>query len=417
MSLIYAETKIIPFGIIPFGIIPFGIIFTKNSATQGMSKDRKGPFMFGKTVSESSFTNREKEYKKLKTNLLSGINTILISPRRWGKSSLVEKLMNDFRQNETAIRVVQLDFFGIHSEGEFLTAFAGAVIKASSDKWEEWMSNATGFFKQLIPRLSVGIDPQNDFSMSFDWNELIKNKDEILNLPETISAKKGIRMVICLDEFQNISAYPGYKALEKHMRTCWQRHKLVSYCLLGSKRHMMSDIFNNPGKPFYRFGDIMFLGKIEEKSWLPFIISGFESTGKSIKPEAARRITELMACHSWYVQQLSHYTWNRTGKKAGMEEVEAALEEVLETNMPLYLMETEWLSATQLQFLIAIAHGETRLTSQSVMKKYQLGTPRNILKNKKLLLDHDIIDLLEGKYIFLDPAFEIWFRRIFVRRS
>lgn len=87
--------------------------------------------------------------------------------------------MKDFRQNETVIRVVQPDFFGIHSEEEFLTAFSGEVMKASSEKLEEWMSNAASFFKQLSPRLSVGIDPQNDFSMSFDWHELIKNKDEI----------------------------------------------------------------------------------------------------------------------------------------------------------------------------------------------------------------------------------------------
>ena len=372
--------------------------------------------MFGKTVSDSDFTNREKEYRKLRKNLLTGINTILISPRRWGKSSLVEKLMTDFRSTEPSVRVVQLDFFGIDSEEEFLAVFAREVVKASSGKWEEWMSSAGKFFKQLVPRLSIGLDPQRDFSMSFDWEDLSKNKDEILNLPETIARVKGVRVVVCLDEFQNISSFPGFRVLEKHMRACWQRHKLVSYCLLGSKRHMMNDIFNNPGKPFYRFGDLMFLGKIEAKSWIPFIISGFESTGKKIDPEAARRITELMACHSWYVQQLSHYTWNRTRKKAGIAEVESALEEVLQANLPLYQTETEWLSATQLQLLIAIANGENQLTGQATMKKYRLGTPRNILKNKQLLLEKDIIDRQEGRYLFLDPAFEIWFKRIFVRK-
>lgn len=381
-----------------------------------MEPEDKGPFMFGKTVSTISFTNREVEYKKLKNNLLSGINTILISPRRWGKSSLVEKLLNDLRGKESGIKVVQLDFFNIHSEEEFLAAFAREVIKASSSKWEEWMSTAGKFFKQLVPRLSVGLDPQTDFSMSFDWEELVKNKEEILNLPEQVATEKGIRLLVCLDEFQSISAFEGYDALEKSMRACWQRHKQVSYCLLGSKRHMMTDIFNNPGKPFYRFGDIMFLGKIQDKSWVPFIISGFESTGKSIEPDAARYITELMACHSWYVQQLSHYTWNRTKKKAGFDEVKAALEEVLQANLPLYQMEVELLSATQLQLLVAIAHGETQLTSQAVMQKYKIGTPRNILKNKQLLLDKDLIDTLEGKYIFLDPAFEIWFKQVFGKK-
>src|SRR4030095_5972948 len=113
--------------------------------------------------------------------------------------------------------------------------------------------------------LSLGIEPNTDFSLSFDWKELKKYSDEVLNLPEVISAKKGIRMVICLDEFQNLSSFPGFLHFEKKMRAAWQRHKKVTYCLYGSKRHMMTDIFNNPSKPFYRFGDIMLLPKIETR--------------------------------------------------------------------------------------------------------------------------------------------------------
>ncbi len=380
-----------------------------------MSKDKHDTFMFGKTVSAKSFTNREKEFKKLKNNLLTGVNTILISPRRWGKSSLVEKVVADIRENESKVRVVQLDFFSIHSEEEFLQALAREVIKASSSKWEEWMRLAGKFFKQLVPKLSVGLDPQTDFSLSFDWEELIKHKDEVLNLPQTLAGEKGIQLIVCLDEFQNLSAFPRFEQLEKSMRASWQRHNLVTYCLFGSKRRMMTDIFNNSSKPFYRFGDIMLLGKIEQESWVPFIEKGFKKTGKSIEHGAAIRIAELMDCHSWYVQQLAHYTWTRTAAVATKKEVAEALEEVIQANLPLYQREVEDFSATQFQLLKAISDGEKQLTGQAAMKKYAIGTPRNILKNKQILLERDIIDEVNGNYLFLDPAFEIWFKRVFKR--
>ena len=127
-----------------------------------------------------------------------------------------------------------------------------------------------------MPKLSVGIDPDTDFSISFEWQDLKNNGDEILNLPEIIAKKKKIRFIICLDEFQNLATFKDYSNFEKKLRASWQRHKLVTYCLFGSKRHMMSDIFNNPAKPFYRFGDIMLLRKIETKQWIKFICESFK---------------------------------------------------------------------------------------------------------------------------------------------
>ena len=229
---------------------------------------KDSPFIYGTIVSIQSFTNREAESAKLQSNLLNGINTTIISPRRWGKSSLVEKVIIDINKKDKKTKTVIIDLFSVSSEEEFLEQFAREVIKASSSKWQEWMSSGKEFFKKLIPKLSLGIDPTTDFSLSFDWHELNKNSDEVLNLPETIAKKRGIKFIICLDEFQNLSSFKDYLFFEKKLRACWQRHKSVTYCLYGSKRHMMTDIFNNPSKPFYRFGDIMLLQKIETKKYI-----------------------------------------------------------------------------------------------------------------------------------------------------
>lgn len=369
------------------------------------------PFKYGKTVSSTSFTNREQDSRKLFQNLTQGINTTLISPRRWGKSSLVEKVITQINKKSKKHKTIIIDLFAISGEEEFLEIFAKETIKAASTKWEDWINIGKTVFKQLIPKISLGIDPNTDFSLSFDWEELIKHKDEILNLPETIAIKKKIKFVICLDEFQNLSEYNNYELLEKRMRANWQRHKNVTYCLYGSKRHMMSDIFNNSAKPFYRFGDIILLQKISTDNWIKFITKGFKSTDKSISKREAKLIPTLMKNHSWYVQQLSHYIWQKTKTKVNEEIIIKALDELIYANSPLYQKEIETISSTQVNLLKAVANGETKLTSANVMRKYRLGTPRNVSKNKTILINNDVIHKTESAYEFLDPAFELWFMK------
>lgn len=375
------------------------------------------PFRYGKTVSDLTFTNREDELEKLKSTLLQGINITLISPRRWGKSSLVEKVIADVKRKEKQVKTVMIDMFSCSREEEFLEMFAREVIKSSSTKWEDWMKLATDVFKQLIPKLTVGVDPGTDFNISFDWEELKKHRDEILNLPEVIAERKKIRFIICLDEFQNVATFDDFEIFEKQLRAVWQRQKHVAYCLYGSKRHMMLDIFNTTSKPFYRFGDIMMLPKIKGEKWTKFILKSFKSTGKEISKELAERIPAKMKNHSWYVQQLSHYIWQKTDKKTTEQNFEMALNELISANMPLYQREIEGMSSTQINLLKAIVMGESKLTSGKVMKEYKLGTPRNVSKNRDMLLRNDYIDRTEAGFEFLDPAFELWFKKQFFNIS
>ncbi|MBW6481781.1 MAG: ATP-binding protein [Vicingaceae bacterium] len=374
---------------------------------------KNSPFIYGTTVSTFSFTNREKETDKLKSNLLNGINTTIISPRRWGKSSLVEKVIFDINKKDKKSKTIIIDLFSLSCEEAFLENFAKEVIKASSSKWQEWIINGQEFLKKLTPKLSLGIDPTHDFSLSFDWNELSKNGEEILNLPEIIAQKKNIKFIICLDEFQHLASFNNYQTLEKKFRAIWQRQKYVTYCLYGSKRHMMTDIFNNPSKPFYRFGDIMLLQKIETSKWISFICKGFEDTGKMIDKETAALIPLTMKNHSWYVQQFAHYVWNLTKTKATTTEITVALQELINANSPLYQKEVEIISQTQLNLLKAVIKEETQFTSIKTMQKYALGTPHNVSKNKKILINNDVIHEINNVYECVDPAFELWFKMQF----
>ena len=373
------------------------------------------PFQYGKLAMGTTFVNRVQEKQILKNNLYSGINTMLISPRRWGKSSLVKEAMHELVAEHYDVKVCFLDVFTVRSEEEFYQTFAREVIKATSSNWESWITNAKEFLKALSPKISIGTDPMTDFSIGLEFHQIKENEHELLNLPEKIAISKGIKIIICIDEFQNLANLKSYEHLEGKMRSTWQHHQNVGYCLYGSKRHMMIEIFNSSSKPFYRFGQIMFLGKIDKSEWVKFIVNSFKRTGKNISEELAGVITEKVNAHSWYVQQLSHFVWSITKDTATSEIIAKAFQQIVDTNLPLYVAECETLSVTQLNLLIAIANNEQTLSGTKVMAKYKLGTPQNVTKNKMVLQQKDILDNTTQGFSFLDPVFEYWFKNEYIK--
>lgn len=373
------------------------------------------PFAYGKTVRAQHFTNREADSKKLRSNFENGINTTLISPRRWGKSSLVEKVAGQV--NSKKLVVVNIDLFPIRNEEEFYTYFSKEVIKATSNKMEAWVEIAKKYLKQISPKFSVGVDPLNDFEISLEWESVQKNYKEILSLPAKIAKEKDIKLVICIDEFQNISNFDEPELFQKRLRSEWQHQQHVTYCLYGSKQHMMMQLFEKQSMPFYKFGEIMYLQKIEEKYWIRYITIAFERTKKSISAELASQIANIVKHHPYYVQQLAHLTWITTEKTATLKIIEQATDDLLNQNAILYYKDTENLSATQLNFLKAVANNVEALSSKESIHKYNLGTSANVTKIKDTLLKNEIIDIQMGKVVFIDPAFELWFKKNILKQE
>ncbi|MCF6359038.1 MAG: hypothetical protein L3J54_14660 [Draconibacterium sp.] len=368
------------------------------------------PFKFGQIVDSLSFTNRKREISLLGDNLLSGNHLIIISPRRYGKSSLVQQFVHKNRNNSDVIHCM-VDLFSIHSEEDFYETLAQELIKSSSNKMEEWIQNAKSFFKHLIPRISISSDPINDFSISFDMKEVVRYKTEVLNLPEIIAKKRQKRVIIYLDEFQNIETFKKSLEFQKVLRSVWQKHKNVSYCMYGSKRHMMREIFDKAEAPFYRFGFLFVLDRIEPGHWSRFIVSRFKKTNKTISKDLAVQIAHLMKNHPHYVQQLAHFVWSFSDTIVTPDVINHSIEFMINSNSPLFIKILEDLSNTQINLLKAISKQEKHLSANVTMQEYNLGTPRNVFKNKKMLENKDVIDVIPGEIRFIDPLFEVWFKR------
>jgi hypothetical protein len=371
------------------------------------------PFVYGKLADADYFTNRVQEIKSLAGNFVSGINTVLISPRRWGKSSLVWHTSNAVRKKNKDIRFCFIDLFNVRNEEEFYELYARELIKASATKWEERIAGIRQFFKTLIPHVTVPVDPNHDISLGFEWKQLKKNPDEVIDLAENICRVKKIKLIVCIDEFQGISNFENPLAFQKKLRAHWQKHSRTTYCIYGSKRLMMSTIFENPDMPFYKFGDVIFLKKIKEEHWVNFIVKRFKVTGKSISEGLAQKIASLMDNHSYFVQQLAHETWIVSRKKCKEENITEATENLMNKLSLLYQRETDQLSNAQVNFMKALCNGETKFTTANVINRYRLGSSANVIRVKNALEQKEVIDTMESTVQFSDPMYKLWFTQQF----
>lgn len=370
------------------------------------------PFIFGVATSGDNFTDREKETARLLSNFQHGVNTVLISPRRWGKTSLVQKVCRLTQSDK--LKIVYLDIFLCRSDGDFYNAFAAAVLKQTSSKWDEWVENAKLFLSRISPRISLGPDPMSDFSISLELNPKSDDIDEILQLPEKIAQKKGINIVVCIDEFQQIAEFKDSKMFQKRLRSVWQLQKSVSYCLFGSKMHLMNELFEKRNLPFYKFGDAVYLPKISTSDWVEYICGRFEATGKHISKELAEKICRTVDNHSSYVQQLAWLIWIQTKEVATDQNFEDAFQDIVDQNTPLFEKQTESLTTYQMNFLRAIVNGvHKEFTTQEVLQKYQLGSSANVSTVKRALIKKELIETEKQQVIIPDPVMRIWLKREF----
>lgn len=368
------------------------------------------PFTFGVATSGDNFTDRKKETERLLLNFRHGINTILISPRRWGKTSLVQKVCHLAQSDK--LKVVYLDIFSCRSDKDFYEAFASAVLKQTSSKLDEWVENIKLFLSRITPKISIGTDPMTDFSISFEINPKSNDVDDILQLPEKIAQKKGCNIVVCIDEFQQIAEFKDSKIFQKRLRSVWQLQKSASYCLFGSKKHLMNELFEKKSYPFYKFGDAIYLSKIGTQDWIEYIYRRFEATGKHISKELAEKICLIVDNHSSYVQQLAWLVWIHTDEVATEQDFEAAYQDIIDQNTPLFEKQTESLTTYQMNFLRAVVDGvHSEFTTQEILHKYQLSSSANVSIVKRALVKKELIEIEKRQVVIPDPVMVVWLKR------
>jgi len=369
----------------------------------------KKSFIYGVAVEGTNFTDREKETRRLKQDFENGQNVILISPRRMGKTSLVRKVQTLVNKD---IVTVYMDIYDCRNEYEFYNKFAAELLKQTAGKTEAVMKNIKEFLVRLSPTISFGPDPNNEFSVSLGITPKNYSPEEILQLPERMAQKLGKHIVVCIDEFQQIGEFTDSLKVQKKMRGIWQLQSNASYCLFGSKKHLLANLFQSKKMPFYQFGDILFLQPIPTEDWTPFIRQKFEEKGMSISDAIIEKICATVHSQSSYVQQLSWNVMLNTTKKADEAALETAIEDLLNQNSLLFLQQIENLTAYQMNFLKAVAKGvHTDFTSKEVLSTFDLGSKSNVSRIKTVLTQKELIEKMPNGIMLTDPVFELWFTK------
>lgn len=368
------------------------------------------PFVYGMSVEGNNFTDRVKETARLKKDFKHGVNVILVSPRRMGKTSLVKKVCSEV--SSSSLSVVMMDVYDCRSEYDFYNRFAESLMKQTASKAEQALENVKKFLVRISPKISFSPEPSSSFSLSLGITPKDYSPEEILNLPEAIAKAKGFHLVICIDEFQQIGEFPDSLSVQKRLRGVWQHQQHVSYCLFGSKKHLMTHLFQSVNMPFYQFGEVHELGPIPTEDWISFIQSRFSDNHQTISADLARKICETVENYSSYVQQLAWNVMAEADDVVTEADFNRGVEALLAQNSNFFEVQIRGLSSYQMNFIRAVCSGiQSGFGSKKVIERFSMGTKSNSIKIRTALMDRELIEEDGDKVFITDCVFVIWFRR------
>ncbi|MBW2265973.1 MAG: ATP-binding protein [Deltaproteobacteria bacterium] len=374
---------------------------------------KRNPFCFGEVVTGEHFTNRINEIKRLTLELGGGNNIFLISPRRYGKTSLIMNVLGHLKTE--GFLTFYLDLYKVASLRELLEAYSKGVARSCATKVERFSGFVKEFFPRLRPKVIIGTDgvPSIEIDIQLKERELMESLEEVLDIPEQIAIKRKKPFVVAFDEFQEILNLDGER-IEKMMRACFQHHHHVAYVFFFFLRHLLNSMVSDPNRAFYKLGDIMNLKRIEPSEMIEFLRKQFVKGSVKVSDEVLEYILEVSEDVPYNVQYFCHHLWNWSleTKRVEEEDVEEIMDNIIAEQSMNYITLWDGLSLHQRLFLKAISKSRNKSTfSKDFITENALGTPSSIQKSMALLKKKNIIDV-DGKEVsFNDVFFREWIKK------
>lgn len=371
----------------------------------------QNPFIYGQEVCGEIFCNRKSEIKELLSDIKSGQNVIIYSPRRYGKTSLIKEVLR--KAKKEGIVGIYVDLYPVVREEDFVLIYASAISKILTGPIEKTINKLKDVFKALRPKIVINSQGETEIGVDLvkDNNVMI---EDVANAVKRYSDKYKKQIAVVFDEFQQIGAL-GIDRIEKKLRGIVQTHgRKISYIFLGSKKHLLYDMFSNPNRPFYKIGRHFPLGKISMDELTAFVIERFKSTGVRVSKNIAMEIVKTAECQPYYVQHLSSSVWKLAERKrVDKTTIQNALSLTLAEERSAYNNTWDELTLNQKKVLRMLAETdqENKLYSLENLQKYNL-TASIIQKTLKSLLLKEIIDKPNGAYDINDVFFKQWLIRI-----
>ena len=346
----------------------------------------ENPFIYGVIVTGEYFVDRGKEIKEITSDLLSGQPIILYSPRKMGKSSLIEEMFRRINKEGKAI-AVRINLQQAITKEDMAKMIINEIVRETYTSIEKAAKEIKDFFTKISIRIfidergKIGIEP------------IFRNKEDFLEEALAFPEKKGKkkRIIVAFDEFQEIEKFDGVQ-IERMMRAIMEKHKDASYLFSGSERHLISLIFEDGERPFYRFGKMVRLAPIERKELEKFIIGRFEGTGKKMGKEAVDFILNFSEGIPFYVQAICHEAWN-LGNKIDLKITKKALEDIISSfSSGFELIWNNIRSEYQKRLLVMMAKEDKSFKPDTeFIEKYELKSFAHVRKAAKSLEKRGLI--------------------------
>ncbi len=377
-----------------------------------MSDPPANPFRFGALALDDAFADRASELAELTADALAGQDVAVFAPRRFGKSSLVWRASQQLLRKRAL--VAQVDLMTTPTPGRLADKLAQSIHEDVASRLFRARERLR-VFQGLRVTPTVTVDPE-DGSMSFSFTaaaapaDIMATIERLLELPGQLAGDRQRRVVLVLDEFQEIVGIdPG---LPRLMRSVFQRQPEVSHIYLGSRRHTLEQIFNDENEPFWRSAKRTELGVIEPDAFRPFIAERFERTGRAIDDPALDLVLATSRGHPYATQELCYFLWQRTSESATatFADAESAIADVLRSEDSHFASVWDSAPTQQRVLLQALAVEEGRPFASDYRRRHGLPGTSSIQRALGRLEEAELVSRSEGRAWISEPFLAQWVR-------
>lgn len=374
----------------------------------------ENPFTYGGVVGNGAFCNRVQEVADLQQMMRSAGRCFVYAERRMGKTSLIQKAMKTLPSQQCL--PVYIDLWPTDGSASFATATARALTLASETKIGQLLDLAKSLFGRLRPVVTV--DGNGKPTVEFGMDAMRASQPDLLQVlaaPDEMAKRTKKTVVVVFDEFQQITQYDD-DLTERQLRSSIQHHKNVAYLFLGSRKHLLQNMFLDQSRPLYRAAAHYPLGAISPEHWQPFIASRFRKAKKTISKTCIAELCEQTEGHPFYTQHLCHVLWSMTDPGTAVNEtsIERAVSELLRRESHAYVTLWETLTKNEQRLLRGLADTDTppKPFSSEFTRRYGLRSASNSQRAVESLLRKDVIDRGESSFLIVDRFLRLWIRQL-----
>jgi len=379
--------------------------------------DASNPFVYGEIVTTGAFADRESERDRLATDLGAGQKVFLISPRRYGKSSLIRDAMR--RLARERVITVEVTVAASSSYVAFLEAYARALVAADTPagRLRRWTADLLQAVRPEL-RFEARASGEPKFSLAFptvrNSRDIARLAAEVFALPGRIATARKQRMAIALDEFQAIESFDG-GAVEQALRSAVQDQRAVGYVFAGSEPSLMERMLGSK-RPFYKAGPVMRLEKIDPTVFAAFIDARFAASGFKVEDGLGEAIVDLAANVPYDVQRLAHEAWDdaRADRRrtVTLEDLHQTLGRLLGEQSAVFEESWQRLTLGQRAVLRALVlEGGRELMSEGVRVRHRLPGASSVQSALAALVKQDIVMKVDARYTVSDSLYREWVAR------